>query len=189
MDIKAELLKIKSYLMSSEVTPTAQEFAMYDLASGGQVSINGEIVVGAEVMVIDADGNAVPAPDGEHELVGVAKIKVQGGKIVEIMPMEEEAPVEVNIEAGEEMAEAIPMPDYAKEMQTMTDRITKLEGMIADMMTRIDGMGKATEAMSAVVEEVASRPTAEVSKPVAFTYVNPKEKQNEKFSNLLNALK
>ena len=56
MDIKAELLKIKSYLMSSEVTETtAQEFAMYDLASGGQVSINGEIVVGAEVMVIDGD--------------------------------------------------------------------------------------------------------------------------------------
>jgi hypothetical protein len=71
----------------------------------------------------------------------------------------------------------------------MSERITKLEGMIADMMTRMDGMGKATEAMSAVVEEVASRPTAEVSKPVAFTYVNPKNKQNEKFNNLLNALK
>ena len=189
MDIKAELLKIKSYLMSSEVTPTAQEFAMYDLASGGQVSINGEVVVGAEVMVIDGDGNAVPAPDGEHELVGVAKIKTEAGKIVEIMPIEEEPTVEVEIEAGEEMAEAMPMPDHAKEMESMTERITKLEGMIADMMTRMDGMGKATEAMSAVVEEVASRPTAEVSKPVAFTYINPKEKQNNKFSNLLNALK
>ena len=189
MDIKAELLKIKSYLMSTEVTPTAQEFAMYDLASGGQVSINGEIVVGAEVMVIDGDGNAVPAPDGEHELVGVAKIKTEGGKIVEIMPMEEEPTIEVEIEAVEEMAEAMPMPDHAKEMESMTERITKLEGMIADMMTRMDGMGKATEAMSAVVEEVASRPTAEVSKPVAFTYLNPKEKQNDKFSNLLNALK
>jgi hypothetical protein len=189
MDIKAELLKIKSYLMSSEVTPTAQEFAMYDLASGGQVSINGEIVVGAEVMVIDGDGNAVPAPDGEHELVGVAKIKTEGGKIVEIMPIEEEPTVEVEIEAGEEMAEAMPMPDHAKEMESMSERITKLEGMIADMMTRMDGMGKATEAMSAVVEEVASRPTAEVSKPVAFTYINPKTSQNNKFSNLLNALK
>jgi hypothetical protein len=192
MDIKAELLKIKSYLMSSEVTPTAQEFAMYDLASGGQVSINGEIVVGAEVMVIDGDGNAVPAPDGEHELVGVAKIKTEAGKIVEIMPIEEKPTIEVEIEAGEkkeEMAEAEMMPNHAKEMESMSERITKLEGMIADMMTRMDGMGKATEAMSAVVEEVASRPTAEVSKPVAFTYLNPKEKQNDKFSNLLNALK
>ena len=70
MDIKAELLKIKSYLMSSEtpVETTPQAFAMYDLEGGGQVSINGEIAVGADVMVVDGDGNEVPAPDGEHVL-------------------------------------------------------------------------------------------------------------------------
>lgn len=195
MDIKAELLKIKSYLMSSEspVEPTPQAFAMYDLEGGGQVSINGEIAVGADVMVIDGDGNEVPAPDGEHVLVGVAKIKTEGGKIVEIMPIEEEKPeVEIEIEAGnkeEEMAEAEPMPDHAKEMESMSERITKLEGMLADLMTRMDGMGKATEAMTAVVEVIASAPTAEVSKPASFTYINPKNSQEKKFENLINALK
>lgn len=194
MDIKAELLKIKSYLMSSEspVEPTPQAFAMYDLEGGGQVSINGEIAVGADVMVIDGDGNEVPAPDGEHVLVGVAKIKTEGGKIVEIMPLEEEPEVEIEIEAGnkeEEMAEAEPMPDHAKEMESMSERITKLEGMLADLMTRMDGMGKATEAMTAVVEEIASAPTAEVSKPASFTYINPKNSQEKKFENLINALK
>jgi hypothetical protein len=193
MDIKAELLKIKSYLMSSEtpVEPTSQAFAMYDLEGGGQVSINGEIAVGADVMVIDGDGNEVPAPNGEHVLVGVAKIKTDAGKIMEIMPLEEEASIEVEIEAGnkeEEMAEAEPMPDHAMEMESMSERITKLEGMLADMMTRMDGMGKATEAMTAVVEVIASAPTAEVSKPASFTYVNPKTSQEKKFENLLNAL-
>lgn len=194
MDIKAELLKIKSYLMSSEssVEPTPQAFAKYDLEGGGQVSINGEIAVGADVMVIDGDGNEVPAPDGEHVLVGVAKIKTEGGKIVEIMPLEEEPEVEIEIEAGnkeEEMAEAEPMPDHAKEMESMSERITKLEGMLADLMTRMDGMGKATEAMTAVVEVIASAPTAEVSKPASFTYINPKNSQEKKFENLINALK
>ena len=191
MDIKAELLKIKSYLMSSEtpVETTPQAFAMYDLEGGGQVSINGEIAVGADVMVIDGDGNEVPAPDGEHVLVGVAKIKTEGGKIVEIMPIEEEPTVEVEVEATEEMAEAMPMPDHAKEMESMSERITKLEGMLADLMTRMDGMGKATEAMTAVVEEIASAPTAEVSKPASFTYINPKNSQEKKFENLINALK
>ena len=194
MDIKAELLKIKSYLMSSEtpVEPTPQAFAMYDLEGGGQVSINGEIAVGVDVMVIDGDGNEVPAPDGEHVLVGVAKIKTEGGKIVEIMPIEEEPSIEVEIEAGnkeEEMAEAEPMPDHAMEMESMSERITKLEGMLADLMTRMDGMGKATEAMTAVVEVIASAPTAEVSKPASFTYINPKTSQEKKFENLLNALK
>jgi len=192
MDIKAELLKIKSYLMSSEtpVEKTPQAFAMYDLEGGGQVSINGEIAVGADVMVVDGDGNEVPAPDGEHVLVGVAKIKTEGGKIVEIMPIEEEQPeVKVEVEATEEMAEAMPMPDHAKEMESMAERITKLEGMLADLMTRMDGMGKATEAMTAVVEEIASAPTAEVSKPASFTYINPKNSQEKKFENLINALK
>ena len=192
MDIKAELLKIKSYLMSSEtpVETTPQAFAMYDLEGGGSVSINGEIAVGADVMVVDGDGNEVPAPDGEHVLVGVAKIKTEGGKIVEIMPIEEEKPeVEIEVEATEEMAEAEPMPDHAKEMESMAERITKLEGMLADLMTRMDGMGKATEAMTAVVEEIASAPTAEVSKPASFTYINPKNSQEKKFENLINALK
>lgn len=180
--------------MSSESTvePTPQAFAMYDLEGGGQVSINGEIAVGADVMVIDGDGNEVPAPDGEHVLVGVAKIKTEGGKIVEIMPIEEEPEIEVEIEAGnkeEEMAEAEPMPDHAKEMESMSERITKLEGMLADLMVRMDGMGKATEAMTAVVEEIASAPTAEVSKPASFTYINPKNSQEKKFENLINALK
>lgn len=195
MDIKAELLKIKSYLMSSEspVEPTPQAFAMYDLEGGGQVSINGEIAVGADVMVVDGDGNEVPAPDGEHVLVGVAKIKTEGGKIVEIMPIEEEQPeVEIEVEAGnkeEKMEEVMPMPDHAKEMESMSERITKLEGMLADLMTRMDGMGKATEAMTAVVEVIASAPTAEVSKPASFTYINPKNSQEKKFENLINALK
>lgn len=191
MDIKAELLKIKSYLMSSEtpVETTPQAFAMYDLEGGGSVSINGEIAVGADVMVIDGDGNEVPAPDGEHVLVGVAKIKTEGGKIVEIMPIEEEPTIEVEVEATEEMAVVEPMPDHAKEMESMAERITKLEGMLADLMTRMDGMGKATEAMTAVVEEIASAPTAEVSKPASFTYINPKNSQEKKFENLINALK
>ena len=179
--------------MSSEtpVEPTPQAFAMYDLEGGGQVSINGEIAVGVDVMVIDGDGNEVPAPNGEHVLVGVAKIKTDGGKIVEIMPIEEEPSIEVEIEAGnkeEEMAEAEPMPDHAMEMESMSERITKLEGMLSDLMTRMDGMGKATEAMTAVVEVIASAPTAEVSKPASFTYVNPKSAQEKKFENLLNAL-
>ena len=177
--------------MSSEtpVETTPQAFAMYDLEGGGSVSINGEIAVGADVMVIDGDGNEVPAPDGEHVLVGVAKIKTEGGKIVEIMPIEEEPTIEVEVEATEEMAVVEPMPDHAKEMESMAERITKLEGMLADLMTRMDGMGKATEAMTAVVEEIASAPTAEVSKPASFTYINPKNSQEKKFENLINTLK
>jgi len=200
MDIKAELLKIKSYLMSSELptdptvevgeTPAVEHnFAEYETATGVKVKIDGEIAVGVPVVAIAEDGTEAPAPDGEHEILGVAKIVVKDGLIAEIMPLEEEAPVEVNIEASEEMAEAMPMPDYTTEMQAMTDRITKLEGMCSDMMSRMEGMTKATTAMTAVVEEISTLPTAEVSKPASFTYLYPKSKQSANIDKFFQALK
>lgn len=198
MDIKAELLKIKSYLMSSDVTtePTevveentaiSQNFAEYETATGVKVKIDGEIAVGVPVVVIAEDGTESPAPDGEHEIVGVAKIVVKDGLISEIMPLEEEKPeVEIEVEASEEMAEAMPVADITAELQ---DRIVVLEGKLDELMKKIEGMSKATEAMTAVVEEISTLPTAEVSKPASFTYLYPKSKQDKNIEKFLQALK
>lgn len=194
MDIKAELLKIKSYLMSSDVTtePTEEvgetpvvehNFAEYETASGVKVKIDGEIAVGVPVVAVAEDGTEAPAPDGEHEIVGVAKIVVKDGLIAEIMPLEEEEPkVEVEVELAEEM----PIVDITAELQ---DRIVKLEGKLDELMKKFEGMTKATEAMTAVVEEISTLPTAEVSKPASFTYLYPKSKQNENINKFLQALK
>lgn len=198
MDIKAELLKIKSYLMSSDVTtePTevveentaiSQNFAEYETATGVKVKIDGEIAVGVPVVAIAEDGTESPAPDGEHEIVGVAKIVVKDGLISEIMPLEEEKPeVEIEVEASEEMAEAMPVADLTAELQ---DRIVVLEGKLDELMKKIEGMTKATEAMTAVVEEISTLPTAEVSKPASFTYLYPKSKQDKNIEKFLQALK
>lgn len=198
MDIKAELLKIKSYLMSSDVTtePTevveentaiSQNFAEYETATGVKVKIDGEIAVGVPVVAIAEDGTESPAPDGEHEIVGVAKIVVKDGLISEILPLEEEKPeVEIEVEASEEMAEAMPVADITAELQ---DRIVVLEGKLDELMKKIEGMSKATEAMTAVVEEISTLPTAEVSKPASFTYLYPKSKQDKNIEKFLQALK
>lgn len=198
MDIKAELLKIKSYLMSSDVTtePTevveentaiSQNFAEYETATGVKVKIDGEIAVGVPVVAIAEDGTESPAPDGEHEIVGVAKIVVKDGLISEIMPLEEEKPeVEIEVEASEEMADAMPVADITAELQ---DRIVVLEGKLDELMKKIEGMSKATEAMTAVVEEISTLPTAEVSKPASFTYLYPKSKQDKNIEKFLQALK
>ena len=134
MDIKAELLKIKSYLMSSDVTtePTEEvgetpvvehNFAEYETATGVKVKIDGEIAVGVPVVAVAEDGTEAPAPDGEHEILGVAKIVVKDGLIAEIMPLEEEPKVEVEVELAEEM----PIVDITAELQ---DRIVALEGKL-----------------------------------------------------------
>jgi hypothetical protein len=193
MDIKAELLKIKSYLMSSDVTtdPTEEvgetpvvehNFAEYETATGVKVKIDGEIAVGVPVVVVAEDGTEAPAPDGEHEILGVAKIVVKDGLITEIMPLEEEPTVEVEVE----LAEAMPIVDITAELQ---DRIVALEGKLDELMKRFEGMTKATEAMTAVVEEISTLPTAEVSKPASFTYLYPKSKQDKNIDKFLQALK
>jgi hypothetical protein len=193
MDIKAELLKIKSYLMSSELptdptvevgeTPAVEHnFAEYETATGVKVKIDGEIAVGVPVVAIAEDGTEAPAPDGEHEIVGVAKIVVKDGLIAEIMPLEEEPKVEVEVELAEEM----PIVDITAELQ---DRIVALEGKLDELMKKFEGMTKATEAMTAVVEEISTLPTAEVSKPASFTYLYPKSKQDKNIEKFLQALK
>jgi hypothetical protein len=193
MDIKAELLKIKSYLMSSELptdptvevgeTPAVEHnFAEYETASGVKVKIDGEIAVGVPVVAIAEDGTEAPAPDGEHEILGVAKIVVKDGMITEIMPLEEEPKIEVEVE----MADVMPVVDITAELQ---DRIVKLEGKLDELMKKFEGMTKATEAMTAVVEEISTLPTAEVSKPASFTYLYPKSKQNANIDKFLQALK
>lgn len=192
MDIKAELLKIKSYLMSSDVTTESTEvveeksvehnFAEYETATGVKVKIDGEIAVGVPVVVVMEDGTESPAPDGEHEILGVAKIMVKDGLIAEIMPLEEEPKVEVEVE----LAEAEPVVDITAELQ---DRIVKLEGKLDELMKKFEGMTKATEAMTAVVEEISTLPTAEVSKPASFTYLYPKSKQDKNIEKFLQALK
>jgi hypothetical protein len=193
MDIKAELLKIKSYLMSSELptdptvevgeTPAVEHnFAEYETATGVKVKIDGEIAVGVPVVAIAEDGTEAPAPDGEHEIVGVAKIVVKDGLIAEIMPLEEEPKVEVEVE----MADVMPVVDITAELQ---DRIVKLEGKLDEWMKKFEGMTKATEAMTAVVEEISTLPTAEVSKPASFTYLYPKSKQSANIDKFFQALK
>lgn len=193
MDIKAELLKIKSYLMSSDVTtePTEEvgetpvvehNFAEYETATGVKVKIDGEIAVGVPVVAVAEDGTEAPAPDGEHEILGVAKIVVKDGLIAEIMPLEEEPTVEVEVE----LAEAMPIVDITAELQ---DRIVALEGKLDELMKKFEGMTKATEAMTAVVEEISTLPTAEVSKPASFTYLYPKSKQDKNIEKFLQALK
>jgi len=193
MDIKAELLKIKSYLMSSELPtdPTVEvgetlavehNFAEYETATGVKVKIDGEIAVGVPVVAIAEDGTEAPAPDGEHEILGVAKIVVKDGLIAEIMPLEETPSVEVEVE----LADVMPVVDMTTELQ---ERIVKMEGRLDELMKRVEGMTKATEAMTAVVEEISTLPTAEVSKPASFTYLYPKSKQSANIDKFFQALK
>jgi hypothetical protein len=191
---KKELLKSIKNLLGVSVSLSKQvAFAMYSTESGAEVKIDGEIVVGAPVFVIDPEtASEVPAPDGEHVLVGVAKIMVTGGVITEIMPIEEEEPsIEIEVEASadpsEEIEAEVMNPDMMSEMDS---RIKSLEEKISKISMALDSLLSATTAMNSVVTELSKQPTEEPSKPVAFSaFKGKKEKNMAYFNKLATSLK
>jgi hypothetical protein len=191
---KKELLKSIKNLLGVSVSLSKQvAFAMYSTESGAEVKIDGEIVVGAPVFVIDPEtASEVPAPDGEHVLVGVAKIIVTGGVITEIMPIEEEEPsIEIEVEASadpsEEIEAEVMNPDMMSEMDS---RIKSLEEKISKISMALDSLLSATTAMNSVVTELSKQPTEEPSKPVAFSaFKGKKEKNMAYFNKLATSLK
>jgi hypothetical protein len=191
---KKELLKSIKNLLGVSVSLSKQvAFAMYSTESGAEVKIDGEIVVGAPVFVIDPEtASEVPAPDGEHVLIGVAKIMVTGGVITEIMPIEEEEPsIEIEVEASadpsEEIEAEVMNPDMMSEMDS---RIKSLEEKISKISMALDSLLSATTAMNSVVTELSKQPTEEPSKPVAFSaFKGKKEKNMAYFNKLATSLK
>jgi hypothetical protein len=100
--ITAKLSAIKKVLAEEEV-PVAMEDAK--LIDGTIVRIEPAIEIGATVQVISEDGSLMDAPDGEHELESGDVIKVEGGVIIELIPIVvEDAPV-----VEEEMSEEAPV--------------------------------------------------------------------------------
>ena len=88
---------------ADETTEDAEEAAeeTAELASvatdKGELLYEGELAVGTEVFVADAEGNQTPAEDGEYVLENGTIIKVTEGKIAEIIeaePIAEETPEE-----------------------------------------------------------------------------------------------
>ena len=148
------------------------------------------------VTVTDESGNDVPAPDGEHVLVGVAKIVVKDGAIAEIYPIEEEPTTEPEVEVEVEQSidtSALPemvneQPIDPKKMQEMADRLVKCESMISELMAKVEGMTKANTAMTAVIEEMSKAPTAEAVKPAQFTFINKKEDVYARLERLKNSI-
>jgi hypothetical protein len=105
-----------------------EKFAELPLANGNIISISGELAVGTEVYVVDAEGNEIPAPDGEHTLESGEIIIVAEGKITEVIVPEEEV----------ELDNHEPTITNEEVIAIVEPIIEELRGVIAGLMTRIE---------------------------------------------------
>lgn len=138
-----------------------QQMAMAILADGTEVySPDAEFAVGSELFVMDADGNPVPAPDGEHTTAEGKVIVVSGGVIAEIKePVEEEPKVEIEIEEEKQAAfDGVSREEFES---TINSLVEAFEAKIASLNAE-------KETLSSAIEKMSKQPAADsVKKSVA----------------------
>ena len=158
----ADRLKAFGIQLSAEgeITKEAQ-MAMAILADGTEVySPDAEFAVGSELFVMDADGNPMPAPDGEHTTAEGKVIIVSGGVIAEIKePMEKEPKVEIEIEEEKQAAfDGVSREEFES---TINSLVEAFEAKIASLNAE-------KETLSSAIEKMSKQPaTDSVKKSVA----------------------
>ena len=130
--VEAGIIKdIKEPVVEEETTEEMSEELFMDLVleDGTKVVVDtqseGVLSTGDPVFVIDADGNRIAAPEGEHNVMGVGTIVVDAeGKLVEVKQPETEEPEET---IPTEIIEAIVSVLKEEMMSTVQELKTELE--------------------------------------------------------------
>ena len=102
----------------------------------GELTYNGELAIGAEVFVVDENGESIPAEDGDYKVDGKT-IKVVDGKVSEIV-------------------ENAPVAEPASEPVAESAEIAELKAQIKELKAKIEEMSKMSAAKPAHQEVVQS---------------------------------
>jgi len=152
-----------------ETTETVKEkFEDVVLADGTVAQVEPEVVVGAAV-VVDMDGELLPAPDGRHELSDGRVISTEGGVIVEVEEAEEEAEPEVEAESVEEEEMSSPLSE-AQEREAkkiiesiVTEKVFGMEATISEenneLKEEINNLKESFSMLLNLTEKMLEEPT------------------------------
>lgn len=142
---KSKLFKLAHMIVKFEELPTDKGILVSD----------NNIEIGAEVQLINADGEVVAAEDGEYA-TETEIIKVEGGKIVEINPAEEPEPEAEEPADEEELEDETPdeEPAVDEEKEQLKARVAELEAAVAEKDAKI-------EELTAEIEQLKNKPVDE----------------------------
>jgi hypothetical protein len=118
---KEEILSEVKRLLFSK--PIENKFLDAVLKDGTKVKVDGELVIGSQVLVVDAEGNEVPAPDAEHTLEDGTLVTTLGGIITEIEAAETEVEEELVKEDKMQVDESV--------VASLVEKVALLEEMVA----------------------------------------------------------
>lgn len=203
MNLKSAIETLRTELR--KFTTQKQAFADYKLADGTVIRVDGDLVAGTPVYVITED-EALPAPDGEHQVEGVGVVKTEGGKITEVVVAEAPAPAEEVAVAAEitpevagevvsEIAEGYPLVDPAvveeivkKHLVSIMEELKAAYTEMGKMKDKMAAFASQMETMTDIVEKVAELPS-EAPKPTASAIVEQRKAATQQnFNNLAQAI-
>lgn len=151
----------------------------------GVLICDGEMVVGKEVFLVDADGEYVSAPDGDY-IDGETTYKVTDGVISEIvMPEVEETEVEPEVVETEVEPEVEPIePEVGPStIEDVIQMINDLVEVVNNLDSRISNLETQNTEFSKIINESAGTPIETVLKREDDVI------KDNKFERISNAIK
>lgn len=157
--MKTKLLKLAKMLLNLKMVESDK----------GTLIIESDLAVGVEVSIEDAEGNVIPAEDGEY-IIDNQKVEIKDGKVESIEVLEPEPTPEPEPEPMAE--EPTPEPIKENEPDEKDLKIEELEGLLKDRDAVI-------EELTAKIKELEDKLNKPVEEPVKMS-ATVQEKNNAK---------
>jgi len=182
--LKDAVAKLKAVF--TETTKEETFMTVVKTSEGVELTLDTtEVVEGANVTIKDAEGNEVPAPEGEHILEGGQVITVSGGKIVAVGEKVEEEPMKEEVDDTiQKMSAEIEAGKTAQ--ADLLSRIAKLEELLNSKFEKQTKIEDKVSAMFDVVNAISGLPTEEpIEAEHKFSKADAKTTKREELANLM----
>jgi len=187
MTVNDMVKKLRVMLAADKAVVTEAKFAEATLVDGTVVYTDGELEVGAILLIKTEEGEESPfAPEGIHEtteglLVGVGP----NGEIMEISEVEAEAkPEEIIEEVMEEVEVEVPVSEAA--IPATEELLTGIAEMIAPFTEEIAALTEEVTELKAKFAVIADEPAA---KPIRNTFAENKKIADDNLAQRMDFLR
>lgn len=186
MTVNDMVKKLRVMLAADTEVVTEAKFAEAELVDGTVVYTDGELAVGAALLIKTPEGEESPyAPEGIHEttdglLIGVGP----NGEIMDITEAGEEVTEEVVEEELEEVVIEAPVSEEAA--PATEELLTGIAEMIAPFTEEIAALTEEVTALKARFQTIADEPAAT---PVRNTFSENKAIADQKLAERMDALR
>ena len=186
MTVNDMVKKLRVMLAADQAVVRRSKFADATLADGTEVYTDGELVVGAILLIKTEDGVESPyAPEGLHETTDGKLITVgPNGEITEITEVTGEAVTDVVVETMDEVT--IEAPVATEAVPATEELLAGIAELIAPFTEEIASLTAEVTALKARFNKLADEPA---TKPIRNTFAETTNAKKDQIAMRMDALR